>query len=207
MRLLTSRLGCFIVITSWLLALVGCIPGATEPSRFFVLSPLSATGEEATDADSIAIGVGPVVFPAYLDRPEMVTRVSPNELKVDEFHRWAEPLKNNFTGVLAENLSVLMGTDRVAVFPWTRATPIDYQVTVFVTQFLGEVGGKNTLTARWRIFRGDGKELLATRQSSFTVQALSDDIAGLVEAQSRALEELSTAIAAELRLIASKNAG
>lgn len=206
MRCVTSRFGSSIVIVSWLLALVGCIPGATEPSRFYVLSSLSATSEQAAGEEAIAIGVGPVVFPAYLDRPEMVTRISPNELKVDEFHRWAEPLKDNFTGVLAENLSVLMATNRVAVFPWTRATPIDYQVTVHVTRFLGEVGGTNTLTARWRIFRGDGKELLATRQSSFTVQARSDGIAAMVDAQSRALEELSTAIAAELRLISSKSA-
>ena len=206
MRFVTSRFVCFVVIVSWLFALAGCIPGATEPSRFFVLSPLSATSEPAAGEDGIAIGVGPVVFPAYLDRPEMVTRVSPNELNVDEFHRWAEPLKDNFTGVLAENLSVLVATDRVAVFPWTRATPIDYQVTVQVTRFLGEVGGTNTLTARWRIFKGEGKELLVTRQSSFTVQARSDGIAAMVDAQSRALEELSTAIAAELKVISSKSA-
>ena len=205
MRSVTSKLGCLIVIVSWLLVLAGCI-GASEPSRFFVLRPLPATGEPAAGGDAIAIGVGPVVFPAYLDRPEMVTQISDNELDVDEFHRWAEPLKDNFTGVLAENLSVLVATDRVAVFPWTRATPIDYQVTVQVTRFLGEVGGANTLTARWRIFKGDGKELLVTRQSSFTVDAISDDIAAMVEAQSRALEELSTAIAAELRRISSRSA-
>ena len=101
MRFVTSKLGCFVVIVSWIITLAGCIPGATEPSRFFVLRPVPTTSEPAPKGDAIAIGVGPVVFPAYLDRPEMVTQVSANELNVDEFHRWAEPLRDNFTGVLA----------------------------------------------------------------------------------------------------------
>jgi hypothetical protein len=47
-----------------------------------------------------------------------VTGDTHNELQSDTFSQWAEPLETNFARVLAENLSVLLTTERVAVYPW-----------------------------------------------------------------------------------------
>ena len=48
-------------------------------------------------------------------------RVAQNRFDLSENDRWAEPLDENLTRVLAKNLSVLLRTDRIVVYPW----PID----------------------------------------------------------------------------------
>ena len=48
--------------------------------------------------------VGPVTVPELVDRPQMVTRVSDNEVAVNEFARWGESLKSNIPRVIASNL-------------------------------------------------------------------------------------------------------
>ena len=80
--------------------------------------------------------MGPVLLPAHLDRPQIVTRASENRLVLAEFHKWGEPLNTNFARVLAEDLAVLLATERVAVFPWRRAVPVDYQLEVRVASEL-----------------------------------------------------------------------
>jgi uncharacterized lipoprotein YmbA len=85
--------------------LTACATSA--PTRFYVLSSLPASGAESRNAkleDCTAVGVGPVELPDYLDRTEIVTRVSPNKLELAQFDQWAESLESNFSLVLAENL-------------------------------------------------------------------------------------------------------
>ncbi len=183
----------------------GCIGGKTQPSRFYVLSPLPGeTGKQVAAAKrSVAIGVGPVSLPPYLDRPEIVTRASGNELHLSEFDRWAEPLQRNFSRVLAENLSILIPTDRTAVFPWEKSMPIDYQVLVDVTRFEGYADGNSLLMARWSIFGADGKQELLTRQSTLTTPTgAPQNYEATVSALSRSLADLSHEIAAEITAIA-----
>lgn len=188
-----------------LVMLAGCIGGKTNPSRFYVLSPLpSETKKQVAAAErGVAIGVGPVSLPPYLDRPEIVTRASGNELQLSEFDRWAEPLQRNFSRVLAENLSILIPTDRTVVFPWEKSMPIDYQVLVDVTRFEGHADGNNLLMARWSIFGAGGKQELLTRQSTFVnPTGAAQNYEATVSALSRSLADLSREIAAEITAIA-----
>src|SRR5215510_9952978 len=103
-----------VAVTSGASLLVGGC--ASQPSRFYLLSALPST-ETASPATSgqqrPTIGVGPVTLPRYVDRPQIVTRTSPYEIKVAEFDRWAEALDSNFSRVLADNLSFLLPTARV----------------------------------------------------------------------------------------------
>ena len=101
----------------------------------------------------------------------IVTRGEGNRLDVAEFAQWGEPLDDNVTRVLAENLSLLLPTQRAEVFPWKRAANIDYQVTVEMSRFDGTLGGDAVLAARWQV-RDDrtGKEIVA-RKSTFSFPA------------------------------------
>ena len=97
-----------------LLALAVCFSacaGKSGSSQFYVLSSLPQPGLSA--AEGPVIGVFPVSMPDYLDRPQIVTRVSENEIKLDEFSRWAEPLKDSFTRALVQNLSTILNTAKV----------------------------------------------------------------------------------------------
>jgi uncharacterized lipoprotein YmbA len=177
----------------------GC---ASQPSRFYLLSALPNTETaslETSGKQGPTIGVGPVTLPRYLDRPQIVTRTSPYELKLAEFDRWAEALDVNFSRVLAENLSFLIPTGRVAAFPWSRATSIDYQITVEVTHFLSQVGGESLLIADWILFKGEGQQVLMSGKSRFSASAAGQDYASMVAAMSQTVASLSREIATAIK--------
>ncbi len=90
---------------------------------------------------------------------------------------------------------MLLETDRVAVFPWRGSVPIDYQVVVEVTQFLGALNGSVSLIALWRVLGKDGREVLVTRQSKFTEATGSQEYRALAAAMSRTVTSLSREIA------------
>jgi uncharacterized lipoprotein YmbA len=199
MHLLFSR-PTTLTIVALLMHLAGCASSA--PTRFYVLSPLASTQAESQalkDEGCVSIGIGPVELPAYLDRPQIVTRVSENELNLAEFNTWAEPLKDNFSRVLVENLSTLLCADAISIFPWKGPIPMDYQVEVAVIRMDGNIGGNALLVARWAIFRENNRKMLLTRQSSYSEPLRSQSYKALVSAQSRAIGDLSREIAQAIK--------
>jgi len=179
-----------------IILLAGC---ARSPStKFYVLDSLSNSELEQEFAPSrrgFTIGVGPVRLPKYLDRPQIVTRLSRNELQLAEFHQWAEPLGQNFSRVLAENLSLMSPADRVVVFPWNHSTAVDFQVTVEILRFETRVGRESALTARWNIFKNDGKKLVMTDTSNFREIVTTQDYETMVSAKSQVVAALSREVA------------
>jgi uncharacterized lipoprotein YmbA len=143
----------------------------------------------------MSVGIGPVEFPKYLDRPQIVMRGSENRLVLGEFDRWAEPLQQNFARVLSENLAVLLATDEVVQYPWKRSTQIDYQIIVTVDRFDARVGGETVLHARWSACDGDGQTIVPRRAARIAEPAGSLEYEAIVQAGSRALEQLSRQIA------------
>jgi ABC-type transport auxiliary lipoprotein component len=68
----------------------------SDLSRFFTLTPLPQVEEiAAKGGNDRALGIGPISFPGYLDRQEIVTRVTQNQIEVSDADRWAEPLEEN----------------------------------------------------------------------------------------------------------------
>jgi uncharacterized lipoprotein YmbA len=145
-----------------------------------------------------------VTLPRYVDRPQIVTRTSPYEIKLAEFDRWAEALDTNFSRALAENLSLLLPAARVVMSPWSRATLIDYQITVDVTHFLSQVGGDSLLIADWTLFKGEGQDVLTSGRSRFSAAPAGQDYAAIVAAMSQTVASLSREIATTVRGIGPK---
>jgi hypothetical protein len=160
--------------------------------------------QNAKDDQGVSVGVGPIEFPKYLDRPQIVTRGSQNRLYFGEFDRWAEPLEQNFARVLAENLAALLSTDDVVQYPWKRSARIDYQIIVTVNRFDAMMGGDTVLHARWTVCDGDGQTLVPPRASRIAEPAASADYEAIVQAGSRALEQLSRQIATEIPAVKSR---
>jgi hypothetical protein len=189
-----------IIFCAWVVLLNGC--GHTQPSRFYLLQSLpdmEKVKQAPTSGQGLAICVGPIMFPKYLDRPQIITTTKANELKLAEFDRWAEPLRDNFSRVLTENLSKALETDRVAVFPWGKVTSFDYQVLVTVVRFDGELGGNAELSARWSVFGDGGKKELLTRRSDLSEPTGAQGYEALVSSQSRAIAGLSKEIAGSIK--------
>ncbi len=176
----------------------------TEPSRFYLLSPIANSGASASSATAdpdLALAIGPIHLPKHLDRAQIVTLSSPNRIELAEFDRWAEPLSENFTRVLAENLSVLLGTQRILVHPSSRNFPVDYRVVIDVSRFEVARSGRVKLSARWRILDPKQRSLVLMRKSSSNRPILGSGFEPTAAAMSDAVAELSRNIVDALRSI------
>jgi uncharacterized lipoprotein YmbA len=181
----------------------GC--GTSQPSHFYLLravSPASVPDLSETKQSHLSFGLGPIALPKYLDRPQIVTKTSAHEVELAEFHKWAEPLSENVSHVLAENLSALLSTDRIEEYPWRSSISVDYQIVVDVLQFDGTKGGESVLVARWSLVGDDEKTIVTTKKkSSFTQHPTSQEYEALVEAMSQNLMDLSREIVQAIKAL------
>ncbi|MGD9046151.1 MAG: PqiC family protein [Desulfobacterales bacterium] len=184
------------------LLLAGC-SGSSQRVEFYTLNPLSSMqagmNTPATD-QKLSIGVGPVEIPEILDRPQIVTRTGPNKLSIDEFHRWAGRLDEGFAGVLAENISILLATDQVAVFPWPADFKPHYRVGLKIRYLEGQWGKDVLLEAIWKVSDQQGHQTSSVRKSVIQEPlATEPDYEALVAAYSRAIAQLSREIVKEIQ--------
>ena len=175
---------------------------STPATQFYKLNSLPSTQQEnpgAISGEDIAIGVGPVELPEFLDRPQIVTRKSQNQMEISEFHRWAASFPRDFSRVLAKNIATLLPTDRVAVYPWGDTFSPTYQVKLDVEQFDGQLGERVFLRVIWAVVGQEGANELVVRKTLIEEPVLTNDYDGLVVAQSNALATLSREIVEEIR--------
>jgi len=86
-------------------------------------SPVATPSTEPGRAPEL--GVGPVTLPRYLERTNIVTRRG-MEMEVAEFDRWVEPLSESVPRAIAANLTTLLRTERIVVFPWSNTPSIEH---------------------------------------------------------------------------------
>jgi len=191
-----------LVVTITILLLAGC-GGGSSSVNFYTLNPLSGiqagANTPATDP-KLSIGVGPVEVPEILDRPQIVTRSGPNKLNVDEFNRWAGRLDESVAQVLAENISLLLATDQVAVYPWPTDFKPRYRIALKIRYFEGQWGKDVILEAIWSV-SGQQSQQTHIKRKSVINEPLSPepDYAALVAAHSRAIAQLSREIVKEIQ--------
>jgi uncharacterized protein len=196
--------GLHLILLILCLIPAGCISlnPQPDPSRFFALASLPRTGQRAQDpaaTNALALGIGPIKFPGYLDRQQFVTRISQNRFAVAENDRWAEPLEENFSRVLGQNLSILLYTDKIVTYPWERNQRPAYQVQVEVLRFEPNAQQKSVeLWARWLIMDSE-KKTIALRESFLTHPAKDNSAEASVAALSDVVGSLSQEIAATIR--------
>jgi len=180
----------FLVGTfSLLLGLAGGC--ASAPSHFYTLSASGATPKDSSD---VSVAVGPVSIPAVVDRPQIVVSIGPNQVRLEEFDRWALPLQNNIARVIAENLTVQLGTPRVTVFPELTSMDADYRAIIDVQRFDSVPGEAATLEALWIVRRM--KDAKAERGRTVVREAVqTKDYEALAAGHSRAVARLSRDIA------------
>jgi len=161
------RLWCGVAGLSLLLLLLGC--ASTPSSSFYVLTPIPEASGRNDDiaGGGVSLGLGPVVFPQFLDRPQLVTRGSANRLDVDELNRWGGTVQDDFLRVWGENLAHLLGTSRIYVFPTQTRVPLDFRITAEVVSFEGVPDGDAVLKVRWALLDSYLEDSLAVREDSY----------------------------------------
>ena len=198
-----------VILVMGLFFLNGCL-GRSQSPRFYTLSPLTedkAMAKSDTQARDTRIGIGPIKVADYLDQSKLVTRTGDNRLLKAEFDLWAGALKDNLTNVLAENIGLLLPTERIFIYPWRLSEPVDYQVILDVVRFDGDLEKDAWLVARWNIVDGKDKELLEVGRSSIREPVTGSGFDALVTAQSRALAKLSHEIVEAIHAVGRKQPG
>jgi uncharacterized lipoprotein YmbA len=195
MRVAPFSRGIAVILAIAAIFLGGC---RSQTPRFYTLNPIPEDQEiskRQSPAQNAVIGIGPVKLADYLEQSMLITRTSDNQVVKAQFDRWVGSFKDNFINVLADNIGVLLSTDRIYLYPWRLSVPIDYQVVVDVVRCDGRLGDAAYLEARWSIFGGPEKKVLKTHRSNIREPVTGADYAALVTAQSRAVGQLSQEIA------------
>jgi len=177
--------------------LSGCF-GHSQPIEFYTLSPIPRPVGGAGGAPGTIVAVYPAVIPAAIDRPQIVTRTTENQIMLSEFNRWGGTLKEEISRVLVESLGILLADRRVSVMADSLAVDPAYLVAVTFPRFEGRLGENVWLNAAWTIRDQKHKKTLAVKTSILQEKIAGPGYAELVAAQSRALGALSREIAAEL---------
>ena len=196
-----SRLGALCLAT---MIVAGC---ASPPPRYYTLTTAarpSTSSTKANDANNpanstnaLAVAVGPVSLPPLVDRPQIVVSNGGNEVRLDEYQRWASPLQDNIARVVADDLAELLATPRVAVLAQSGTADARYRVAIDVQRFVSQPGVSAQLDATWSV-RRVRDDALRSGRSTVRVAVTDASYAALASAHSSALAQLSAAVAAAI---------
>lgn len=183
--------------------LFGC--GSTA-SSFYLLTPTNnyQQGDKIVDSN-LGIGIGSLDLPDYLRKPQIATYTKNNEIIFDEYNRWAEPLDENITSVLAENLAELIPTNNIYLFMWPKEDPNIFQIGLSVDRFGALTDSTVVLDVRWSVSGSNRKSLLLTKKSSYSQKAKSLNYGQISLIMSKLIGQLSEEIASDIREKASNN--
>lgn len=181
---------CLLIVTVHLLVMAGACARSPQ-AEFYTLSaePMARLVAPVTPA---AIVIDTVTVPDMVDRPQLVLRVSQSQVRVDEFARWAGPLKDQIAGVLAADLGELFPDSLVFIFPQLAGKPA-VRLSVDVQVFDSSSAEGAVLVALWSVRYPDVKGAI---DGKFVVheQVSGPGYDALVDAHSRALAALSREI-------------
>lgn len=176
----------------------GCInvgQEARRPTRMLILSSMDnpgIMGSVPAQKPLPSLGVGPVRIPDYLDRPQIVLRVSDNELEPALFATWGEPLDQGISRVLTDNLLLLLKTKAIYPYPWKGDISPDMSIELDVFRFDAEKNGTAVLIAGWAIRDARNQHLFHERRAEFSrpvdgesYDAVAKSLSGLLEDFSR----------------------
>lgn len=190
-----SRTFLLVMATVWL---AGC--ASSPQSRFYTLSPLGPQAAKPSSAATkrVAVSIAPVEIPDYLNRPQIVTSNGRNELILAEFDRWAGSLSDNIAAVMAENLSLLLGSDRVQAVPRGRNEKSDYTLVMRLLRLDCLPGNQVTMKVQWTLSTPAEGACVAARVSTCSEKLKDGRYDTAVAAVSSALGQVSREIAQEI---------
>ncbi len=184
--------------------ITGCANHQT--TRFHILSangvdthPLNIQSE-----NTLSVGLREVKLPAYLDRPQIVTRIGTNELVLSYANQWAEPISQSIVRVLTEQLQSRLPIISVSSYPWPLTRTLDAEIQVNITQFEIVDNQHCILDVNWIISTTPKQTNLNRYSAIINISVTQNSYHAFVTAQSGALTQLSAEIADSLSTLISR---
>jgi uncharacterized lipoprotein YmbA len=201
-----NRVGPAVLLFPVLSAMLAGCGGTSAEPHFYTLSMSGTILPHTTDASlkGIRIAVGPVTVPQTVDRPELVVRVSANEIALAEQHRWAQPLRNEIARAIAENLEQLLAGSQVVSYPTLASRKVDYRVVLDLQRFDSILGQTVTVDALWSISDEAGGGETVSGRSLTQEPTRAPSYQALVAAHTAALAKISAEIAETMKKASAK---
>jgi uncharacterized lipoprotein YmbA len=160
---------------------------------------MAVSGPPAVSHRAIRVGLGPIKFPEYLDRLELVCRIDDNRVAVSAHDRWAEPLDGSFEKVLGRDLSTQLPNSEITTYPWYDDRLPDLQIIVDVQRFDVNMENLAQLEASWAIIDPKTQATLYSTTSAVRVSAERSNQKDGVAALSRTIADFSSQIASSAK--------
>jgi uncharacterized lipoprotein YmbA len=173
----------------------GCLFNPAQvTTRQFILSPVRMEASSAP-ATGIALGLGAVRMPDYLQRSALAVRRSEREIEYLENAVWAERLDRSFQRALAADLQSQLPGSRVRLSTWL-GDEVAVALFVQVDRFEVARDGRGTLLAHWQLESPDRRHVLKT--GAFRREHAGPAPHPHPEAVATTLSELTAQLAAQL---------
>lgn len=191
-----------------LLIFAGCqvLPEpSADPTRTYVLNGPSSTDLAVSrPAGKYQIGIRSIELPGYLrNHRDMAVRAASNEIKFQEFSRWAESLEDGVNRILKQNLISSDIVSGVSNYPFATDVRRDFDLVIRILGCEGAMkdgrGYARFVAAYEIVAAGGGGEVLVRR--TFTAPELpwdGKDYGNLAALLSEGVAKLSEDIAANL---------
>lgn len=182
--------------------LAGC--GSSPKVNFYSLSAGQAPATaNAKTPHTITIAIAAISVPEHVDRPQFVVRSGENQVTINEFERWAGPLRNEIPRVIAGNLTTLVPGAGVFVYPQSANVDAHFKLLIEVQRFDSVPGNAATVEVLWTVKPAKNG---ASRSGRSVVREATDKAGyeAVAAAHSRALMAVSRDIAAAVRAAMAK---
>lgn len=176
------------------LAALSCA-SSPEPT-FYALSAIEEAPQVREQA--LRVELRRAVVPGYLDRPQLVRRVSSQRLQLSSSERWGAPLQELVSGTLAENLSAQLPASEVYTENSTISSDADVVIDIELRRFELDAQGQVNLTAVVATQFLGPQPRTTRRDYKFLERPASSSADDVVATMSELLAQLSGAIAQQL---------
>ena len=145
-----------------------------------------------------------LTVPFEVNRMQLLLHQTPTRLSVYETERWAAPLGEQISVILIDNLRNALPNLSIARDPLLIGTGTPLQLNMEIEELDALAGKEATVRAQWRL---SVKDSAASQTGTCTARQplRSTDIDDLVLAWSRALADISSALAASIQHPAGAN--
>jgi uncharacterized lipoprotein YmbA len=188
---------CFRRLVAVVFAAVLTACATPLPTVYYTLNgdPLPGGGQ-----GSPSIVVLPAALPELLDRPQWVLQTSDGQVVIKESRRWAEPLRNEISRVVAGELGRLLDSARVLAPNGGSEFQADYRLRLDVQRVDATLGKGVAIDVFWRLEPAKGKPLTGRSRLHEAADGVGEAAyEQLLAAERRALQRVAKDIAAEIR--------